>query len=55
VFKTNKISKRYTWEEVNMLIMITTANIIEKSLLRTFRPSANYKRNYKLSLSPFKF
>jgi len=32
--------KQCTWEEVNILIINTTANIIEKSLLQTFRPSA---------------
>ena len=32
--------KCYNWEEVNILIIKITANVIVISLLRTFRPSS---------------
>jgi len=40
--------KRYTWEEVNILIINTTVNIVENSLLWTFRPSAGVIVNAKI-------
>jgi len=45
--KNKSNGKRYTWEEVNILIINTTAKIIQKSLLRTFRPSAGAIVNAK--------
>jgi len=38
--KTKDFDKRYTWEEVNILITHTTTHIVENSLLRPFRLTA---------------